>query len=77
LKPEILDGNVAIRQNEWKLIPGRRELYNLREDIEEMVNLFDERPDKVAFLEAKLVKITTRVNDRNKRTSEGQLEEFC
>ena len=72
----IFDGEV-IRQDDWKLIPSRKQLFNIREDIEEMINRYDERPDKVAFLQARLDAISTRVNDRNKRTNQGKLEDKC
>ena len=43
----------------------------------EMTNLYEKRPDKVKFLQERLDKIKSRVDERNKRTKQGQLEEFC
>jgi arylsulfatase A-like enzyme len=49
----------AIRSREWKLIEyfedGRKELYNLRDDISEKTNLADKHPERAAELHAKLV----------------------
>jgi arylsulfatase A-like enzyme len=49
----------AIRAGDWKLLEffedGRRELYNLRDDIGEKQNLAAQMPDKVKELHAKLV----------------------
>jgi arylsulfatase A len=48
----------AIREGEWKLIEfhtdGRRELFNLREDVSETRNLVQKRPDIVKRLAARL-----------------------
>ncbi len=52
---------VSVRQGDWKLIrrfephpkyPEVRELYNLKEDIGETLNLASKRPDKVKELDA-------------------------
>lgn len=48
----------AVRMGDYKLIrhyeSGRRELYNLRKDIREEINLMDRMPEKGAELEMKL-----------------------
>jgi len=48
----------AIREGDWKLIEflddGRLELYNLRQDLSETLNLAPYLPDKAAELRAKL-----------------------
>jgi arylsulfatase A-like enzyme len=49
-------GDLAIRQGQWKLIPTADggELYNLEEDIAETRNLYRERPEVVQRLRAAL-----------------------
>jgi arylsulfatase A-like enzyme len=48
----------AVRDGDWKLIEwyedGRRELFNLHQDLSETRNLADEMPDKVRDLHARL-----------------------
>ena len=48
----------AVREGDWKLIEwyedGKRELFNLREDLSEKKNLARAQPEKVAALAAKL-----------------------
>jgi arylsulfatase A-like enzyme len=48
----------AIREGDWKLIEfhkdGRRELYNLREDISETRNLVEKQPETAKRLTARL-----------------------
>ena len=48
----------AIRESDWKLIEfhqdGRRELFNLRDDVSETRNLVNQQPDVVKRLAAKL-----------------------
>ena len=59
------NGRLAIRQGDWKLISdlqgngtrrGRRELYNLKEDPDEMDNLLEDRPEIVERLTEMLTK---------------------
>lgn len=52
---QSLYGDIAIRQGEWKLIfmiSGAKELYNLKNDLSETVDLAAERPEVVARLTA-------------------------
>ena len=56
----------AVRQGDWKAIrfykggqPDRTELYNLREDIGEQVNLAAQHPEKVTVLQALMDKAHT------------------
>ncbi|MDZ4288950.1 MAG: sulfatase [Prosthecobacter sp.] len=55
----------AVRLGDWKLIEwyedGRRELYNLREDLEEKNDLAASKPDKVQELAALLAKWRQKV----------------
>lgn len=55
----------TIRAGDWKLLQffetGRRELYNLREDIGEKHDLSTKRPDKVKELQAKLLAWQTQI----------------
>jgi len=53
------------------------ELYNLDVDLEELNNLYDERPDKVENLRAKLDIMIEKINDRELRTDEGRKEGVC
>ena len=70
-------GTRSIRDGSWKLISGVNELYNLDEDMEELNNLYDERPDKVENLRAKLDRMIEKINDRELRTDEGRKEGVC
>jgi len=58
----------AIRAGDWKLIEwyedGRRELFNLRDDLGEQHNLAAQYPEKGAALQAKLQAWRTSVNAR-------------
>ena len=65
-------GETSIRINNWKLIPGSSELFDLDNDLEEMNNVFDQRPEKVKVLKEKLDDIVNRVNEREERTREGR-----
>ena len=58
--------------NNWKLINGTDELFDLDQDLEEMNNLYQARHDKVEFLRQKLNEIAERVNHREKVTQEGR-----
>jgi arylsulfatase A-like enzyme len=72
------NGTYAIRQGDWKLILGRRsggfskwippksapagQLYNLQEDPSELDNLYEQNPDKVAKLTARLEQLRNEGN---------------
>ena len=45
--------------------------------MEELNNLYDERPDKVENLRAKLDRMIEKINDRELRTDEGRKEGVC
>ena len=77
LKQSVFQGTRSIRDGAWKLIPGSKELFNLDEDIEEMNNLYKERPDKVETLGRKLDKMVKKINERELRTDEGRKEGVC
>lgn len=62
-------GDLAIRQGEWKLIcfnDGRRELYNLKEDLSETRDLAADKPEVVERLAARL-----RLDIENGRSTPG------
>ncbi len=58
--------NCAIRKDEWKLIyyyeTGRKELFNIPDDIGETKNLASQRPDIVKRLSAELGKALRKMN---------------
>jgi arylsulfatase A-like enzyme len=50
----------TIRKGDWKLVrmatlPGKTELYNITQDLEEKTNVADQHPDIVAELNARLI----------------------
>ena len=56
-------GDLAIRAGDWKLIlfrDGRRELYDLANDLQETVDLFDERQEVATRLSDQLQQIVER-----------------
>jgi len=77
LNNQFFLGTRSIRDGPWKLISGVNELYNLDEDLEELNNLYGERPDKVKNLRAQLDTMIEKINDRELRTDEGRKEGVC
>jgi len=52
-----VSGEFAVRQHDWKLIPGNRQLYDLGQDLAEQENLWETRPEIVQRLTALLTEI--------------------
>lgn len=56
----------AVREGDWKLIEwyenGDRELFNLREDIGERINVASEQPERLIELRAKLAAWRSSLN---------------
>lgn len=73
----FISGTRSIRDGQWKLISGSKELFNLEEDMEELNNLYKERPDKVKVLRAKLDAMVKKINARELRTDEGRKPGVC
>ena len=73
----INQGMASIRDREWKLIPGTKELFNLRYDLAELNNLYDKKPLRVADLSEKFDQITKMVNAREKASENGSVKNHC
>ena len=67
----------SIRAGPWKLIPGTKELYNLETDIQELTNLYDQKPNKVQNLQAQMDRMIRKVNERELRTDLGRKQGVC
>ena len=70
-------GTRSIRVGQWKFISGSKELFNLEEDMEELNNLYDARPDMVRKLKSHLNEWIDRINERELRTDEGRKPGVC
>ncbi len=53
----------AVRSGDWKYSEQRQELYNLREDMSESENLFENRPDKIEELTVHLDRCRHDIGD--------------
>ena len=66
----------AIRRNQWKLIPGSNEFFDISQDPGELNNLFEKEWAQpiIANLQASLDKKMARIEKREETTNFGQLE---
>ena len=77
LHHSTIKGDLAIRWDQWKLIPGTKELFDLKNDLQELENLYEEYPAVVQKLSEKMDEIVTGVNNRENRTKEGSIPNIC
>ena len=55
----------------------RIELYNLKWDLEEQINLFEKKPLKVADLRRKFDRISQNVSKRENLSNQGVVKDTC
>ena len=68
----VFQGVKSIRMGSWKLISGSQELFNLETDMEEMNNLYEQEPQRVARMTQELDARIANINAREERQDEGR-----